>query len=207
MKKGLPLLLFALLSLNCKAGIFDSIFVFKNPEPDFGLDGFNTTLRGHNVNFSGIKLGVQWQEKYTAGLSYYSLASSLDETVPYGRENVRGRLRMGYVSIYTEYTFFENEKWEFNLGNKTGIGRIYNRYTEVSGLEHKIGTSYFPLLCPYISGSYKILYWLGIGGSLGMTLAPEKGVTAPWVDIGIEIYFLPIYHKIIRPKIKEELGK
>ncbi len=207
MKKGLPLLFFTLLCLNCNANTFDSILVFKNLEPDFGLDGFNTAVRGHNVNFSGIKAGVQWQGKYTVGLSYYSLGSSLDENVSYFGKDVRGRLKMGYVAVYTEYTFYETEKWEFNLGNKTGIGRIYNRYTDPSGTDYKIGTSYFPLLCPYISGSYKLLYWLGIGGSLGMTLAPEKGVTAPWVDLGIEIYFKPLYQRIVKPKLKRELNK
>ena len=178
------------------------MLVFKRLEPDFGLEGFNTSLRNHDVTISGIKLGVQWQEKYTAGLAWYSLDSKLDEPKPWLGKSVNARLHMSYTCIYTEYSFFENEYWEWAAGLQTGIGTIYNAYTDNTGSERDIGRDYFPLISPYISGDYKLLYWLGIGGGIGMRLSPESGVTSPWIDFGVEIFFKPLYQHLIKPKFK-----
>src|SRR5436305_1663661 len=98
MKWGLFLLMF--LTSICNAGVFDSVLVFKRVEPDFGLDGFNTIVRAHDVNFSGLKLGIQWLNKYTAGFSYYSIDSKVDDLMDYQGMKVNARLRMGYVAIY-----------------------------------------------------------------------------------------------------------
>ena len=131
--RGLLTSILLFISINCSAGIFDSVLVFKRLEPDFGLEGFNTSLRNHDVTISGIKLGVQWQEKYTAGLAWYSLDSKLDEPKPWLGKSVNARLHMSYTCIYTEYSFFENEYWEWAAGLQTGIGTIYNAYTDNTG--------------------------------------------------------------------------
>ncbi len=204
MKKLGFILLFTWFYSLANAGILDSILVFKNLEPDFGLDGFNTAVKSHNVNFSGIKAGIQWQEKYTAGLSYYTLGSNVNENMAYQNHTIHTSLLMSYVAVYMEYTYFENEKWELNAGTKIGFGNIYNQFTENSGSNTKINTTYYPLLAPYLSGSYKIRYWLGLGAALGITLVPVQNVSAPFVDIGIEIYFKPLYHKFIRPVFQKK---
>jgi hypothetical protein len=183
-----------------KAGIFDSALVFKKIVPDFGIDGFNTVIRGHSVNFSGIKGGISWQEKYALGLSYYLIGSSVDERMLYQNQPVNARLHFGYFAIYTEYTFFTNDRWEFVAGMRPGIGRVYNAYT-IGTEERKLGQSYFPLLTPYTEFTFRLVYWLGLTGGIGYRMVPVDGLSGPWIDFGAAIFFTPLYNRFIKPKL------
>lgn len=185
------------------AQLFNDVFDFKEVRPDFTIDGKQTKMREHNVQIVGLRGGLQWQKKYRAGLGYHFLSSKLDEMVLFQGKEVPARLNFNIISVYGEYTFYRNNKWTLNAGLQPGMGWKNNEYFLPAGGSETLEKEVFVSMEPYVSGNYKILYWVGLGGGLGyrqvMLGYPLSSyrLSGPNINFNIVIFFDALFKKFI----------
>lgn len=202
MKHKIKYFTFILLFFNClqiKAQLFEDVFVFRNIRPDFSIEAKQTSLRGHNVQLLGFRGGMQWQKKYKAGLGYYFMSSKVDEKLIYQGIEVPARLKFNLVSVYGEFTFYQSNKWTLNAGLQPGVGWKNNQLGANTKLEKEV----FMSLEPNISGNYKILYWVGLGGGLGYRQVllgyplSAYRLSGPDINFNVVIFFDALFKKFI----------
>ena len=190
---------------------FDSVTSFKNIQPDASLDGFSTNIRSHDVALGGYHIGMQWQNKYKAGIGYYFLASSVDEYLQYQLKQIKGRLRFSYIALYGENIFYNSPHWEFRYGLKLWGGLIYNKYFLPTGDNIHLGTHFYLITSPYLTGQYKILYWLGLSGSLGYQIPVPTNIgkggdaNASYVDFSVVIFFGELYKRYLKDLVEDSV--
>jgi hypothetical protein len=146
----------------------------------FAFDGRYSFIRNQGVNIQGIKAGLEFRSKWRVGLGVYGLLKAEQYTgevvrkvtgkavtVPYN-----ARLTFWYGSAYGEYVWLRRQRWEVSFPLNLGIGKTHiTAYNSKSGQElknsqEKTDQTVF-LVEPSVTGHYKILNWIGVGGGVG----------------------------------------
>ncbi|KAA9331118.1 hypothetical protein [Adhaeribacter soli] len=135
----------------------------------FNFDTRYTLLDNDRARISGLKTGLEWKNKYRAGLGYYFLSSPLVTQLPVAADQapVEARVKFAYVAGYGEYVFLKTERWEASVPLQIGVGKTLNQYHNQQG--QVVNTERVPLLLfePSVSGHYKIYNWVGVGAGAG----------------------------------------
>lgn len=200
---------FLLLATGGYAQDLDSVILRTSPKPYFSLDSRNTVVQNNAVRFFGFKLGMEWLEKYRAGLGYYTLTSDVRENGDHQGSNVPGELSFNYSTLFAEYRFFSSKKWAMNATLHNGFGQAYlvpvNRKPGIPG---RIDKQFVWLLEPQISARYNILNWLALGGALGIrkTLIPDlletNNLNGGVVSLNFQVFPVRAY-RALRKAIKK----
>ena len=77
------------------------------------FDSRNSVFAGNTVKMNGLKIGVEIKKKHRTGFGFYNLrqpviVENIDES---GNQL---ELTFGYNTIFYEYVFYRNDKWEFS---------------------------------------------------------------------------------------------
>lgn len=200
------LVLCFLLFSNLTGQPLDSVINNQSPTPFFTLDSRNSNINATPIRMFGIKIGLEWADKYRAGFGHYRLFSDPKETVRYGPTNsaIRSRLRFRYFTLFGEYRFLKTKKWTATGTFHFGLGQAFYEPLNKKNLSGRIKKETVLLIGPYLSGSYRIIPWLGVGGGLGYrkTLVPDllstKGLNGGIVSIGIQVYPFALYEAIFK---------
>jgi len=200
----LPLCALLSLSYSGRSQSLDSLLFHKSPAPFFSLDSRNSRVVGNPVRLFGLKVGLEWAERYRAGFGFYRVTTRFNRLVRAGDQHpdVKSRFRFRYYSLFGEYRFFHNKKWTFNGTVHLGLGRNYYEPLNRPDLPERVNEKLVLLMTPHISGSYRILPWLGVGGGVGYrkTLIPglvrTDKLNGGIVAVGVQVYPYALYKAI-----------
>jgi len=160
------------------------------------LDARNSFVKGHNVKFSGLKIGLG-NKKHRFGLGFYGTR----EPVIYKDLNRNGEpveitINYTYNSLFYEYVFFRSKRWQFsapihyNQGRIIGYAKNLNDQTVTTNIVVNRANS----LVFSVKGHYKVLRWMGFGSGIGYNLVTagdqeiREGLSAPFYSFGLKIF-------------------
>jgi hypothetical protein len=168
------------------------------------LDNRNTFIDGKSAAAFGIKAGLTWRKSLTMGLGYHWLRDGTSLKVPSGDTTLTRNVRMRYIALFTEYTFFRRGAWEATVPVQIGLGSSFltsdGSDTPVAGSRATI-CMYEPAMLI----EYKVLNLIGLGGGLGyrLMLAGNRNIdlrfTAPVYMLRLRL----IIPESIKSKIRE----
>lgn len=160
------------------------------------LDARNSFVKGHQVKFSGLKIGLG-NKKHKMGFGFYNTR----EPVVYRDINKNGEpveitINYNYNSLFYEYVFFRSKRWEFSAPIHLNRGTIigYSRNLSDETITTAIRVERANSLTLSIKGHYKVLRWIGLGSGVGYNLVtkgdPEvrEGLSAPFYSFGLKIF-------------------
>ncbi len=182
MKKLLPLMLLLYSAINlfaCK----DTSVVSKRPKLVFSFDGRYSFIKSEAVNISGLKLGLDFRNKFRIGIGVYGLLKpeeySGNVTRPNGTKKIvipfNATLNLWYGVIYGEYVIAHKKRWEISIPIQFGVGQSQIdaepiRKENISSIKYlnknDQNTTVF-LIEPSITGYYKVFSWIGVGTGIG----------------------------------------
>ena len=182
MKKTILIIFLLSCSLVCFAQI-DSTFKIPKPKLVFGFDGRFSFVKYDAVTISGLKIGLDFDNRVRVGLGIYGLLkpaeyssyakltiNKIDTPVLYN-----SKTKLWYGAAYIEYVITHKKRWEVSTPIQFGIGKaqidasyIGNPSNEIKKLINEgdlVKTVY--LIEPSVTGYYKIFNWFGLGAGLG----------------------------------------
>jgi len=147
-----------------------SLAMKQKPKITFRFDSRNSFISNKRAQISSIKIGLDYQKKIRLGLSFSFLRSNFyidrEITENYTEQTVTTRLHLEYLSVFADYVFFKNKKWEFNLPIQLGGGYNYLKYNQ-NGNKQIIDKSFIIIYEANINGMYKLFKGIGVGAGTG----------------------------------------
>jgi hypothetical protein len=207
------------LSSSVTAQLTDTITYSLRQKPRFfiTLASFNTFIDHQYANISGLRLGLNYNQRIRFGVGFFSLAnnaviSNINVNDGDSSYYADANLNFGFVSFSAEYFFFNQYPWQCTITPfQLGIGGA--KYEYVKEPQH-IGTSTkketIILYQPEISAQYSIFQWLGVGVTTGYryTLLRSKKATqhlnAPTFAVDVRLFIDEIYKALFSKDEKKE---
>jgi hypothetical protein len=207
--RTLFLVIFFLPGIACTAQLLDSVASFLQEERQLvaKLDMRNSFVRNRNVSIFGAKVGFEHAGRFQYGIGYSMLLTPVERTRSLeGIGEVGTRLRMGYVSAYVDYAFYQRGRWEIRLPVQIGIGRGSVTYLDALGERQVLERSTLIIYEPAMTVQYRLFRYLGIGGGWGFRLAIHtssdlgENLTAPIHTLGLRVFFAEIWKDLKGPE-------
>lgn len=163
----------------------------------FTWDSKITFISNRYAQVKSLKLGFDFggKTKFGVGYNWYKgpMVRSFDEQPvnPIPTAN----LKLRYASLFTEYLYFKNDKWEATIPAQLGMGFL--EYRREFTKEKIPGAGGFCLLYePSSTITYRVLRYFGVGAGIGYRLVllfghnPHKeNLQSPVIMIRTKIYF------------------
>ncbi|MBK7384606.1 MAG: hypothetical protein IPP83_13690 [Flavobacteriales bacterium] len=190
------LLLLLLLPFSMSAQLLDSIGLFLQEPPRLvvRLDVRGSFISNSNVRFLGAKVGLQHARRFQYGVGYSFLITPVEQEVMVDGVTTTARLRLGYVSPYVDYAFYQRGPWEVRLPVQIGIGSGSVVYDDAEGRTKHYARSMVFFYEPAMTVQYRFLKYFGIGAGWGFRLAIHSSndlgedLTAPIYILGLRIF-------------------
>lgn len=206
MRAFLSILLVAASTVG-KGQLLDSIALFASEPPKLvvKLDIRGSFVSNQNVRIMGAKLGLEHAGRFQYGIGYSFLYTPVErqQEVP-GEGLTTLRLRVGYLSPYVDYAFFQRGPWEVRLPVQFGIGGASTVYQDPSGEKKRYQRTGLLIYEPAMTVQYRFLKYLGVGGGWGFRLVLQTGdklgenLNAPIYTFGLRVFFGDLW-KDLRP--------
>lgn len=199
------LFLFILISVSLNAQVRHAIDTIKYDLTKKGkfylsLDGKNSIVGDLKVKMFGLQGGYLYNNRTSLYVGFYnSYANAVtvveNRTAPLGRTDsntVYATYGMGYFNFGLEYMFHDSHKWRLSVPLAMGIGAgLYEKYTVNNNIKNTIQLRH-PGIIPIelsINASYKLKWWLWIGGGLGtrVSLTHSHEFNGPFYTFGLQI--------------------
>jgi len=147
-----------------------SLAMKEKPKITFRFDSRNSFISNKLALISSIKIGLDYQKKIRLGLSFSFLRTAfyIDREITENNkeQTVSTRLHLEYLSIFADYVFYKNKKWEFNLPIQLGGGYNYLKYKS-NDKKYITDKSFIIIYEANISGMYKLMKGIGVGAGTG----------------------------------------
>lgn len=180
----------------------------------FTWDSKATFISNRYAQIKSIKFGFNFGGKTTFGMGYNwyhgKIVRSFDQAesiIP-----LTANLKFRYVSVFSEYTYFKNERWEATIPAQVGIGIMqYNQEFTKNRVPNAGGL--FMLYEPTSTITYRFLRYFGVGLGIGYRLVillgpnPQKeNLQSPIVTFMSKIYFDTVWNdmKGLKKRKKKE---
>jgi hypothetical protein len=199
-------LLITLLSFPyAKAQLLDSIALFTQepPRPVFRLDIRGSFVSNRNVRLMGAKIGLEHARRFQYGVGYSFLFTPVER-----EEDVEGvglttvKVRVGYITPYVDYAFYQRGPWEVRLPVQIGIGAGSTVYTDAEGEKQQVDRTGLLIYEPAMTVQYRFLKYFGVGAGWGYRLVVQTGeklgenLSAPIYIFGLRIFFDDIWKDV-----------
>ena len=178
--KNIIIILFAFLAFNSAAQEYDSINQKDNKQAIGAYFSFDTKISElHNeyAIFTGIRLGVSIDHRYTIGFAGYSLEGNRDFTYSDHLGDIYNfRNEIYYGGLFVEYTFFPDLPVHISTPLLIGSGKmkikeqVYldqyefeNAYNREDKYWATVESSKFFVLEPGVSIEVDLLKWMRLG--------------------------------------------
>lgn len=171
------------------------------------LDSRNSFITAKSVKIFGLKAGFKVDEKIELGLSYNFLTSRIIKDIPTQSpiESIKGypaRLKYRYLAIYSEYTFYKKDNWEFSAPFQMGLGTSFYKYRDDLGRRKIIDKGPALSMEPGAEATYYIMPWLSFGLGIGYRIMLvnnpniDERLSAPFYAIKLNIQPKPAWEDI-----------
>jgi hypothetical protein len=195
-------------SLRAKL-VADSSRIYREKKYKFllALDNRNSfvhTNKKVSVGIQGIQLGVVINDKHSIALGFYSALGHQTAHAQDDQSNrtVKVNTKMGYATLFYEYEFFENKRWD--IGVPVEIGSGYYQTSVTDSADRPIPTFHdtlrrnIVLLGTGLDITFKIWRWLGLNAMGGYRIVggnePKKiNLNGVFYSYGVQIYFGELY--------------
>ncbi len=205
-KRALLLLFLACcFAAQTRAQLLDSIALFTQERPRLvaKLDIRGSFVDNRNVRLMGVKLGLEHAGRFQYGIGYTFLYTPVSRTeVVEGVGSTTLRLRVGYISPYVDYAFYQRGRWEVRIPVQIGIGAASTAYTDATGERVKYQRTGLLLYEPAMYVQYRFWRYLGVGGGWGFRLVWQTGdrigenLSAPIYAFGLRVFLGDIWRDL-----------
>ena len=172
-------IIFCIAASACSAQFADSLhkaFCGKK-SLDFGFDSRNSFIDNKRVGVQYLKMGVDFEKKFTMGVGYAWLNANTpiyNKTGYFDSElkrdtTVNRQLSLQYIACYINYIYYKSKRWEFSVPLQVGVGKLGYKY-DYKGISKKDDAGYCFLYEPEVNVKFTILRWLGVEGDVGYRL-------------------------------------
>ncbi len=192
--------------LPMKGQLLDSLKLFSQ-EPArlvVKLDSRGSFISNRNVRLMGVKVGLEHGGRLQYGIGYSFLATRVERLMRVDDgEEVPVRLRLGYVTPYVEYAFYQRGHWEARIPVQFGIGGGSLLYDDPAGNRHRLRRAFVFLYEPSMTIQYRFLQYFGINAGWGYRLAFTnaglgENLTAPIYLFGLKVFFGDLWKDLRR---------
>ncbi len=198
------LFLLFVLPLCAQAQLVDSIGLFLQEPPRVvaKLDVRGSFVSNSNVRFLGFKVGLQHAKRFQYGVGYSFLFSPVEQQVEVDGVQTTAHLRMGYITPYVDYAFYQRGPWEVRLPVQLGIGAGSVIYEDSDGNKQRLARSGLLFYEPAMTVQYRFLKYFAVGGGWGFRLAVHTGsdlgesLSAPIYILGLRVFFEDIWRDV-----------
>jgi hypothetical protein len=133
-------------------------------------DSRYSILNYHFTSINGLKLGVEFKNRFRAGGALYFLSSGVP-TRQARPENAApdavADLRFRYLAAYGEYVLLETPRWELSSNLQLAMGSVYVRYAHADGRVLKTPKQFMGVVEPSAAAHLRVFRWAGIGAGVG----------------------------------------
>lgn len=187
---------------SMRAQLLDSIALFtREPaRPIVRLDLKGSFVSNHNVRIAGVKLGLEHARRFQYGVGYNFLFTRVERDRPVPEIGTQPtRLRLGYLSAYVDYAFYQRGPWEVRIPVQVGVGRGSVVYEDLAGEKRTLFQSGLITYEPGMTVQYRFLTYFGVGAGWGFRLVMrtrhslDERLTAPIYTLGLRIFFEDLY--------------
>jgi hypothetical protein len=184
--------------------VADSAHIYRDKKikPTFSIDKRNSfihTSKKISVNVNGFQLGVDFKEKHSFGLGFYSvLNTQTRRVVDDNRGSININLKIAYSTIFYEYLWIDTKRWAIGIPLEIGVGNYQTTATDSLGRKVKAFADTLKrgmlILGAGVNIDFKIWQWLGINAMGGYRLVggnePNKvNFNGVFYSFGLQVYF------------------
>ncbi|HYG51436.1 MAG TPA: hypothetical protein VD905_11060 [Flavobacteriales bacterium] len=168
----------------------------------FTWDSKITFISNEYAQVKSVKLGFDFGGKTKFGLGYNWYKGDIVRTLGGSGNPLHGNLKFRYLSIFTEYVYFLNDKWEATIPAQAGMG--FMQYNKEFTKEKIPGAGGFFLTYePASTLVFRFLKYFGAGLGIGYRLVILTGKNllkenfqSPVLMIRTKIYFDKVMHDV-----------
>lgn len=180
-----------------QAQLLDSLALFSRERPKFiaKLDSRGSFISNSNVRLMGVKIGLEHAGRFQYGVGYTFLSSPVEQlrTVN-GIAATPVRLRLGYVTPYVEYAFYQRGPWEVRIPVQFGLGSGSLIYKDADGQKQPFNRAFLLLYEPSMTVQYRFLRYFGLSAGWGFRLVLtnaklDETLSAPIYLFGLKVFF------------------
>ncbi|MFZ1689094.1 MAG: hypothetical protein WAU70_16855 [Flavobacteriales bacterium] len=198
-----PVLL--LLPHSSSAQLLDSIQLFMQEKPRIvvKLDTRGSFISNEPISMYGLKVGWEHAKRFQYGFGYTALLHRVQRTrqiYDVGElRTISTRLRLGYVSAYAEYAFYQRGHWEVRIPVQIGAGRGSVVYKDVHGDLQVWQRTWLFLYEPAMTVQYRFLTYFAVHAGFGYrlvfrtTASLGEQLTAPIYTAGLRVFTSDIW--------------
>ncbi len=191
--------------LPSAAQLLDSIALFTAQEPRFvaKLDIRGSFIRNQNVRIMGAKVGLEHAGRFQYGIGYSFLFTPVQRSAVLDDVGATTlRLRVGYVTPYVDYAFYQRGPWEVRLPVQIGIGAGSTIYRDASGRKRRFQHTGLLIYEPAMTVQYRFWKYFALSGGWGFRLVLQTGdalgenLNAPIYSFGLRVFFGDLWRDI-----------
>lgn len=225
MKRLIPYILLAIIPILGIAQQQDSIMLNgewvvpkekKSTKLIFSFDGRRSFVLDQPVKFSGLRIGIEYDEVHDFGLGFYSTRNPVRQTLR--DQPIDVEAEFSYTTLFYQYAFFHKGKWELAVPVHIGSGKanikLFHTDTDDivllgDGSKAEIRDLPFGISEFGLEAQYKIFPWFGLGAGAGYRFALTSSEDAKHVFNASTHFFkakifLGQLYKAIKKSIKEK---
>lgn len=161
----------------------------------FTWDSKITFISNEYAQVKSVKLGFDFGGKTKFGIGYNWYKGDIVRRLGNPGAQVNGNLKFRYLSIFTEYVYFLNHKWEATIPAQAGMGFMqYNKeftHDKISG-----AGGFFLTYEPASTLVYRFLRYFGAGLGIGYRLVLlggsnplKENFQSPVIMVRTKVYF------------------
>jgi hypothetical protein len=184
---------------------------FRNkPTPFLNYDISGSLVGGKGATTSEIRSGLDFRKTVRLGVGYAWVVSDIVEnktvTLESGKDSiVPAELRLQFVTLSAEYSFFDNERWQVTVPVMIGYGTSYFRFNERVNDEYKkqkTDKNPVAIFGPTMTVTYKLVKWVGVSAGVGYRFMfkdedeVKERLSSPIYSIKARIFFDEIYKSV-----------
>lgn len=161
----------------------------------FTWDSKITFISNEYAQVKSVKLGFDFGGKTKFGVGYNWYKGDIVRGLGEPGKQVHANLKFRYVSIFTEYVYFLNDKWEATIPAQAGIGFMqYNK--EFTNDKVPGAGGFFMTYEPASTLVFRFLRYFGAGLGIGYRLVLLTGnnplkenFQSPVIMVRTKVYF------------------
>lgn len=190
----------------------------KKPKFFFNFTQYNSFINKESANLSGIKAGLEFNDKVRVAVGYSWLYSDIVDRISISKNDLsyttNGQLKFKYINTSFEYEFYSDYPWHISLPLVVGAGEAHYEYIDrVTRERTRTENSNVVLFEPSVNAQYNIIDWVGISGGLGYRVALnaskelKKNFNSPIYVIQLKFFFDEMYKEMFPNGLKRKEKK
>lgn len=127
-------------------------------------------LNQHLTTINGLKLGVEFKNRFRGGGALYFLSTGVptrQARPTNAAEGTAAQLRFRYLAAYGDYLLLNTPRWELSTNLLLGLGSSFVRYTTPDGTAANTPREFLGVVEPSVATQLRVFHWAGLGAGAG----------------------------------------